>query len=225
MSALLKAPKDHKTRQPTRGGGNRANTRRRPAQQGPVGPKQNTSTGLINVGVVINYGSGGTRQGRFRWPANLSEEQGINEVLKTQTDAEHMEVSEIHFSQAPRGSVRIDWMDDEPKGHYYFNQHLFGEDGLKSGEMPEVDYNPDIPDVQYQGNVSGYSVDAQPMHQQSYDPRMMGAPPMQQQGQDDRVGPGRYDPNDVWGGRGMPPPPGLRGTAPPQYGQQYTQRF
>jgi len=141
---------------------------------------------MINVGVMVNFGDGGYQPSRFRWPSTITEEQAIVEVLKTLRNEDLRDICEMHFSQAPRGNLRISWLDDEPKGNYYFNQHVFGEGGLQSKMSMNEDliaYDPDIPGIQNQGTIAGYG------GQQGVEPQ-------------ERVGPVvRYDPDDVWGGQ------------------------
>lgn len=171
-----------------------------------MGPRRQMHSEQINVGTMINYGDGASRQARFRWPITITEEQAICEVLKSLPEEDLPLISQVVFSQAPRSTQRIEWLDEEPKGNYYFNQDMYGEDGIQQPISSDLNYDPDIPGMQYVGDVTGYTVGGGgvgPGHQANYpvDPRMT------QQGGQGRVGPGlRYDPNDLWGQYGPPPP-------------------
>jgi hypothetical protein len=229
MSALLRPPKSQQEQRHgrpnthARGGRGRGRGRGRGGrtQEQPPGPRQSHGE-TIKTGCIVNFGDGSTRRCRFQWPVSVSEQQGIANVLKELSNSDHQEVSEIHISQAPRGTLRIDWLDDEPYGNYYFNQHLYGENGTMNNSAAgygnlDLDYNPD--DVGYnQETLAGYQQEPQGGFGRT-DPRMMtgGMGRPQPQGLGERAGPGpRYNPDDIWGQQGPPAHPG-------QYGQAQTQ--
>ncbi len=153
-------------------------SRTQPAVSQKVAPPPKS---LIAVMVMINYGDGSVRQAKFRWPTNITEPQGLNEVLKTQSRPELDEICAICFNPAKRANLSIAWMEAEPFGKYKCNQNVYGPGGTKGMGIPAVDdYDPDIPGVVYNGSVAGFTVDAAPLA-----------------GQSQRVGP-QYDPDDIY---------------------------
>jgi len=139
---------------------------------------------LINVGMIVRYANGDTNQGHMRWPSSITEEQAIHLLLTKLPDSDLVDLMQVSFSQTPRVGVdRIRWMDEAPFGHYYFNQHLYGENGVHTqlnAELREqqIYYNPDMPNIQYKDSIVDYL-------QRPQDSRE-GA---------DKVGPRRYDPD------------------------------
>jgi hypothetical protein len=134
---------------------------------------------LVNVGVVARYATGDMDSARFKWPSTMTEREALLLMLSKLSDQSHREIIEITISQVPRaGCVPIGWLNKEPYGHYYFNQHLYGEGGLQqqmNAELRDRDltYNPDI-DVRYEGSLQGFEVqaaDAGPVRAQ---PRSIG---------------------------------------------------
>jgi hypothetical protein len=201
MSALLKPPKkpnEGHGKPAARGRGHTARGRGRGRGRGNVGSRRPGYMEQINVGTRIDYGDGASRHCRFRWPVTITEEQALCEVLKSLPEEDLPLVCQVIFSQAPRNTQRISWLDEEPKGSYYFNQDMYGEDSIQQALPNNINYDPDIPGMQYSGDVNGYTLGG-PGHQPQYpvDPRLVR--------QQERAGPGvRYDANDIWGPYGPP---------------------
>lgn len=163
-----------------RGRGRENSTRGRGRGRGREGAQelqQRVGGDLINVGIIIRYANGDTNNGRKRWPSCITEAQALEVILSNLPDADLNDIVEVTFSQTPRvGVERIHWMDDAPFGKYYFNQHLDYTDNSNIANIPMV-YDPDLPNVQYQGSITDYL--QRPVDMQNQMP----------------VGPRRYDPD------------------------------
>lgn len=174
-----------------------------PQQHQPVQPRRSGGE-LINVGVLIRYADMSINQGRYRWPPTITERQALHLVLSSQSDADLGDIIEITFSQTPRvGVARIAWLDTEPQGHYYMNQHIYGEGGLQSqlnAELRDRDlvYEADLGDIQYVGSLDDYHQMHQHQQEQQFDrvgPRSHMQQPTGPMGPMGSAQPLRYDPN------------------------------
>lgn len=117
---------------------------------------------LINVGVLVRYADMSINQGRFRWPATISEREAIERICQTQSSKDLQEMTEVSITQVPRAGVgRILWLDKAPNGKYKFNQHMYGEGGIqdqlnKELRNQKVEYDPDLNDVTYQDSIDSF---------------------------------------------------------------------
>lgn len=132
----------------------------RTSVNGPSSSSSATGPEYVRVGAVVNYGNGQMRTIRFRWPVDISEAQALAEVLKSLSAQEHAEVSGVVLNQVADRLRRIEWLEEPPLGHYYFNQELYGENGSHRRAPLNVNlaYSPDVPGVAYQGDpLAGYT--------------------------------------------------------------------
>lgn len=115
---------------------------------------------MISVAAIVQFATQ-TLPVRLMWPASISERVALETLLCKMSNEQLSELVSVKFNQSPRPGVpRITWMDAPPGGHYYFNQHIYGEGGVQQQvnigiAQQNFDYNPDIPNLQYQGTLDG----------------------------------------------------------------------
>lgn len=130
-------------------------------------------TSYSNVGVILRFAGGSVRQMTERWPSDIDERAALQRVLNQLSNQSLDLLYSMQISPHTRNTTktRIAWLEQPPRGMYYFNQHKYDTRGevashiIATSQAP-VEYDPD----EFSVAPVGQLLDVYDNQQQAYTP-------------------------------------------------------